>query len=109
MWNHCPGVENPADIGSRGEAASKLKDNTLWWRGPSWLSEPMMNWPNSEQWQESITEECRTELKKGQAVGASNETVLLVSTGRLELEACIPIAKFRKELPVKGKLQWRKL
>ena len=54
----------------------------------------MTNWPSSEQRQESITEECRTELKKGQAVEASNETVLLVSTGRLELEACIPIAKF---------------
>ena len=33
-WGHCPGVENPADIGSRGVIASQLKDNKLWWVGP---------------------------------------------------------------------------
>ena len=39
MLNHCPVVENPADIGSRGEGAAELKSNLLWWKGPSWLSE----------------------------------------------------------------------
>ena len=93
MWNHCPCVENPADVGSRGEAASKLKNNKLRWRGPSSLSEPLTNWPSSEQFQESITKECLSELKRGQAMEASDKTVLLVSTSRPDLEACIPIAK----------------
>ena len=94
MWNHCPGLENPADIGSRGEVASKLKSNQLWWRGPWWLSEPKKSWPKSEECLESITEECRTELKKAQALEATEETVLLASTGRPDLEACIPITDF---------------
>ena len=94
MWNHCPGLENPADIGSRGEVASKLKSNQLWWRGPWWLSEPKTNWPKFEECLESITEECRTELKKAQALEATEETVLLASTGRPDLEACIPITDF---------------
>ena len=34
-WGHCPGVENPADVGSRGTAATKLKENRIWWEGPS--------------------------------------------------------------------------
>ena len=37
-WGHCPGIENPADIGSRGESASQLKDNELWRVGPEWLA-----------------------------------------------------------------------
>ena len=36
-WGHCPGVENPADIGSRGVLASNLKVGKLWWEGPDWL------------------------------------------------------------------------
>ena len=47
-WGHCPGEENPADIGSRGEQASKLKENVLCWNGPPWLTGPRTGWPSTE-------------------------------------------------------------
>ena len=29
-WSHCPGEENPADLGTRGLRASQLEDSELW-------------------------------------------------------------------------------
>ena len=94
MWNHCPGIENPADIGSRGESAAKLKSNVLWWKGPSWLSEPMRNWPSSEECSETIAEECCVEMKKGHAIEAVGEAVLLTTNGMPNMDTIIPITDF---------------
>ena len=44
-WSHCPGEENPADLGTRGLRASQLEDSELWWRGPQWLTAPEDQWP----------------------------------------------------------------
>jgi hypothetical protein len=30
-WGHCPGIENPADLGSRGVFITELKNSDLWW------------------------------------------------------------------------------
>ena len=60
-WSHCPGLENPADLGSRGILASKLQENPLWWAGPKWLSSLDKAWPNSEI---DATEESKEEEKK---------------------------------------------
>ena len=46
-WRHVDGVENPADIGSRGVTASQLRDSALWWEGPKWLRENEEVWPQS--------------------------------------------------------------
>ena len=94
MWNHCPGIENPADVGSRGEGAAKLKSNVLWWNGPPWLSEPMRNWPISEECSETIAEECCVEMKKGQAIEAVGEAVLLTTNGMPNMDTIIPITDF---------------
>ena len=39
-WSHCPGLENPADLPSRGVSASALVGSQLWWEGPPWLRQP---------------------------------------------------------------------
>lgn len=44
-WRHVRTHENPADIASRGALPSELKDNILWFNGPSWLKLPEKNWP----------------------------------------------------------------
>ena len=46
-WGHVPGVENPADLDSRGVTASHLKDSKLWWEGPEWLRKEKDQWPIS--------------------------------------------------------------
>ena len=45
-WGHVSGIENPADLGSRGVTASHLKDSKLWWEGPNWLQKGKDSWPN---------------------------------------------------------------
>ncbi|KAF6203560.1 hypothetical protein GE061_001892 [Apolygus lucorum] len=47
-WYHIRGVENPADIGSRGILPSDLQHHTLWWTGPSWCTQPIESWPVSQ-------------------------------------------------------------
>jgi hypothetical protein len=42
---HCPGIQNPADLASRGV----LVNSQLWWNGPEWLKEEENNWPNSTE------------------------------------------------------------
>ena len=54
QWHHCPGAENPADLGSRGVTDSKLKSNDLWWRGPKWLGGPIDTWPSSREVVETV-------------------------------------------------------
>ena len=43
-WRHCPGTDNPADIGSRGITADVLKNSKLWWHGPHWLIKDKLLW-----------------------------------------------------------------
>ena len=57
QWFHCKGTENPADLGTRGILPSQLEENSLWFQGPSWLSEGQKNWPLRELSQLQPTEE----------------------------------------------------
>lgn len=47
-WRFVPGKENPADCASRGLRADQLKKHSLWWNGPTWLSESSSVWPSYE-------------------------------------------------------------
>ena len=36
-WRHCPGVDNPADLPSRGVKPADLAKSELWIMGPQWI------------------------------------------------------------------------
>ncbi|XP_058456586.1 uncharacterized protein LOC131433982 [Malaya genurostris] len=44
-WKHVPGIQNPADLVSRGMHVKELLESDLWSYGPEWLSMPEGNWP----------------------------------------------------------------
>ena len=79
-WGHCPGKENPVDLGTRGVTTSKLQESDLWWHGPDWLREPNKGWPERrkiEQTQESQQESTKIVVSTVKAVGkASIENVI---------------------------------
>ncbi|XP_055633837.1 uncharacterized protein LOC129774165 [Toxorhynchites rutilus septentrionalis] len=45
VWAHVSGMDNPADIISRGMEANQLEESSIWWTGPSWLKQPSRFWP----------------------------------------------------------------
>ena len=65
-WRHCLGEDNHADIGSRGALGSKLKDEELWWKGPSWLTQEESMWRTSQVI--TSTPESQEEMKKTSTV-----------------------------------------
>ncbi|XP_055622079.1 uncharacterized protein LOC129765691 [Toxorhynchites rutilus septentrionalis] len=46
-WKHVRGVDNPADLVSRGMTVEDFLNSDLWSRGPDWLSQPSQSWPIS--------------------------------------------------------------
>ncbi|XP_058817129.1 uncharacterized protein LOC131680431 [Topomyia yanbarensis] len=51
-WNHVAGVENPADIISRGMTPAQLQYQRVWFDGPLWMLQDRSTWkvetPNEE-------------------------------------------------------------
>ena len=45
VWRHCPGIQNPADLPSRGTTVQQLIESELWWRGPEFLKHEESQWP----------------------------------------------------------------
>nr|CAI5844533.1 unnamed protein product [Callosobruchus analis] len=53
-WYHVKSAENPADLISRGVNPKYLGHTTLWWKGPSWLHNPGLDLPLSQETLEEI-------------------------------------------------------
>ncbi|XP_044163003.1 uncharacterized protein LOC122947631 [Acropora millepora] len=45
QWNHCPGLLNPADDGSRGLPVNSITSGSRWLNGPAFLLLPEEKWP----------------------------------------------------------------
>lgn len=46
-WKYIPTKQNPADIASRGCSIQELKNSTMWWHGPSFLTSSSEKTPQS--------------------------------------------------------------
>ena len=79
VWAHVPGVENPADLASRGVNPVSLVNSTLWWNGPPWLSSQ-----DESVESEDVTEmdqpppDCLKEMKVQAVRNLEDSTSLLV-------------------------------
>lgn len=78
IWEHCPGFQNPADVGSRGCLASELVNNKIWWNGPAWLKEPPEFYPKlvSSTCEEDLHEDCVKEFRTKPNKGESTSVLL---------------------------------
>ena len=56
-WSHCPGVDNPADLVTRGISAEELVNSDIWLQGPGflvegpWVMEDQMESPGDHSFQ----------------------------------------------------------
>ncbi|KRY14755.1 hypothetical protein T12_1867 [Trichinella patagoniensis] len=63
---HCPNNSNPADILIRGSTIKRLRSDSLWWNGPTWLTDED-SWPkdiDSSKPEEYDAEYCVTEERR---------------------------------------------
>ena len=45
-WRYCPGLENPADLATRGIPIKQFVRSDVWKQGPKWLTQEKSNWPD---------------------------------------------------------------
>ncbi|XP_055543362.1 uncharacterized protein LOC129728911 [Wyeomyia smithii] len=69
-WHFVHGVENPADIISRGLPADELASCKVWWEGPTWLRKSSEFWPTSPLETQS-NPECSREVRKTAHIATS--------------------------------------
>ena len=67
QWFHCPGLENPADLPSRGKAVNLAK-NALWWEGLSFFKSDSKGWPTAPECVELETASAMQETMKTESV-----------------------------------------
>lgn len=79
-WEHIRTEQNPADLISRGLTTREILNNSLWWNGPEWLSQPQDQWPEPVNWRANeISKEMKLELK-----------TLAISVKRNPIELFVP-------------------
>ncbi|XP_055605396.1 uncharacterized protein LOC129753588 [Uranotaenia lowii] len=71
-WSHVPGIQNPADLISRGVSPANIVENQFWWKGPAWLQESEESWPQAPAF--SARGEGDEELRRTTIVMVASET-----------------------------------
>lgn len=77
-WHHIKGIENPADIISRGLLPQQLKQSNLWWNGPPWLLQDKTSYPLDKLHSEtSISSEMLEQRKSFNSLLVSSNSTFL--------------------------------
>ena len=77
QWNHCPGLLNPADHGSRGLPVTSITSGSSWLNGPAFLFLPEEKWPKGNSTLESckqIVDDPRAQEPTVTWIGAVKDT-----------------------------------
>ena len=85
---HCPGGDNPADLGTRGIRPSRLKESMLWWNRPIWITRESKHWPKQPVL-EATEESDKKKLMK-------DPRVLLATKSELGIGAMMDGSRFSK-------------
>ena len=95
-WHHVPGVDNPADLVSRGAKVDDVAQS-LWLSGPTWL-------PHQDQWPQQHPEEPVT----AEAQGETRTLVNLVQATPAEAPWWTRLSKWTRVVGVvKCMLRWK--
>ena len=62
QWRHVKGVDNPADLGTRGMSVSAVAVSQRWWMGPPHISEDQLDDPDEREASE-LSADAQKELK----------------------------------------------
>ena len=109
-WKYCPGVENPADLHSRGMKLQDLKTSELYWKGPDWLKHDKDKWPQNIQAQQRVNENKTKEIFDKIEEEAVPKKSLIITTEESNPYPCIieRFREYRKILRVTARiLRWK--
>ena len=97
-WRHCPGEDNPADLGTRGITPSRVEESQLWWNRPIWITEESEHWPKQPVL-EDTEESDKEKLKK-------DPKVLLATKSELGIGAAMDVSRFSKLQKLRRATEW---
>lgn len=83
-WKHVDGLQNPADVGSRGILANEIEEHQLWWSGPDWIKENHSSWPSKFTAPPS--------LEALQSLGVTRDSLQLKEQKEVSMQATTDIA-----------------
>ena len=90
QWRHVPGMDNPADLPTRGLSATNLSENRFWMEGPSFLKEDETTWPSKPSKEVDKSDDCeRRSTVKTYATKDCNQCVSIDPTKFSSLDVCI--------------------
>lgn len=80
VWKHIRGVDNPADIISRGLQPTEMEHCSIWWNGPPFFKLPKQQWPESIISINEGNPEVTTEIKKVFVAQKPNDFLQFIET-----------------------------